>query len=66
MTLWAAVNAEIVRDLHFGGGFVGKAGGGDGDEEGKVCLHRFNFVSQNMATIFTGEFIYFTCNVPDS
>lgn len=35
-TLWAAVNADIVRDLHFGGGFVGKKGGEDGDEDGKV------------------------------
>lgn len=40
----AAVNAEIVRDLHFGGGFAKKSGGGDGDEgDGKVDLHRFMF-----------------------
>ncbi|KAG0589628.1 hypothetical protein KC19_1G034800 [Ceratodon purpureus] len=31
----AGLNADIVRDLHFGGGFVGKKGGEDGDEEGK-------------------------------
>jgi hypothetical protein len=35
-----------VRDLHFGGGFVEKTGGADGDEgEGKVALHHCNFVS---------------------
>jgi len=44
--LWVAVNADIVRDLHFGGGFVAKTGGGDGDEgEGKVGLHHFYLVS---------------------
>ena len=32
------MNADIVRDLHFGGGFVGKKGEEDGDEESKVGL----------------------------
>lgn len=40
----AAVNAEIVRDLHFGGGFAEKSSGGDGDErDGKVDLHLYMF-----------------------
>lgn len=48
-----------MRDLHFGGGFVEKSGGGDGDErDGKVDHHRLIF----SLPFVNGDFIFLIAN----